>query len=445
MQVLQEIGSYAGLAAVLGLAVLAALYFSQARDVKRLREWAGRAPERGPETAVPSRVAARPVPRAPGTTLPAPQRAVPTPGVASAAATGAAPATALGPAAATPAAARAAAAARTDEDPDGDAENGGSLSQDTVVHPPPAPPSDDDDLDAEEDFEHDEELASEAGDTADHERAASDLDDDDEQHRDDDEQFDGDDSDDEYDTGDHAVPSPEEHWEDTGDEPAVAPSTTPSTPPLTPAPSLGDSSSSSTSGRPAPATAAGGSSPPILPPYAESRPGAEPGGRGGLFSSRGRAIGVVAFAILILAAVVFGATQLIGGSNSGSDKSATTIPASKTGGGAKTEATAAPSKRKGVAPGGVRVAVLNGTTVPGLAAQIGDSIEKQGFKLGTVTNFNDQQRAESVVLYAPGAEREAAEVGRRLKISQREPIDPGSQSVAGDATVVVVTGRDKTQ
>ena len=46
MEIIQEIGSYAGLAAVVGLAVLSALYFSQARDVKRLREWAGRAPER---------------------------------------------------------------------------------------------------------------------------------------------------------------------------------------------------------------------------------------------------------------------------------------------------------------------------------------------------------------------------------------------------------------
>ncbi|HEX8075365.1 MAG TPA: hypothetical protein VF545_10335, partial [Thermoleophilaceae bacterium] len=46
---IQKIGSYAGFAAVVGLAVLAALYFSQARDVKRLREWAGRAPERSAE------------------------------------------------------------------------------------------------------------------------------------------------------------------------------------------------------------------------------------------------------------------------------------------------------------------------------------------------------------------------------------------------------------
>lgn len=60
MHLIQEIGSYAGLAAIPGLAVLSALYFSQARDVRRLREWAGRAPERAAEQAVGGRVAAQP-------------------------------------------------------------------------------------------------------------------------------------------------------------------------------------------------------------------------------------------------------------------------------------------------------------------------------------------------------------------------------------------------
>ena len=58
MRLLEQIGSYAGLAAIPGLAVLSALYFSQARDVRRLREWAGRAPERAAEQAVGGRVAA---------------------------------------------------------------------------------------------------------------------------------------------------------------------------------------------------------------------------------------------------------------------------------------------------------------------------------------------------------------------------------------------------
>lgn len=51
MDLIKEIGAFAGLAAFLGLAVLALLYFSQARDVRRLRDWAGRAPERDAEGA----------------------------------------------------------------------------------------------------------------------------------------------------------------------------------------------------------------------------------------------------------------------------------------------------------------------------------------------------------------------------------------------------------
>src|SRR3954470_23261428 len=47
---IEKYGSYAGLAAILGLAVLSLLYFAQAREVKRLREWAGGPPERAPES-----------------------------------------------------------------------------------------------------------------------------------------------------------------------------------------------------------------------------------------------------------------------------------------------------------------------------------------------------------------------------------------------------------
>jgi hypothetical protein len=47
----QSVGSYFGFAAVIGLGVLSLLYFAQAREVKRLREWAGRSPERDAELA----------------------------------------------------------------------------------------------------------------------------------------------------------------------------------------------------------------------------------------------------------------------------------------------------------------------------------------------------------------------------------------------------------
>ncbi|MDA0183519.1 LytR C-terminal domain-containing protein [Solirubrobacter phytolaccae] len=45
----EKYGAYIGIAAFFGLAVLTLLYFAQAREVKRLREWAGRAPERAAE------------------------------------------------------------------------------------------------------------------------------------------------------------------------------------------------------------------------------------------------------------------------------------------------------------------------------------------------------------------------------------------------------------
>src|SRR6476619_924858 len=43
---IEKYGAIYGYAAILGLGVLSLLYFAQAREVKRLREWAGRAPER---------------------------------------------------------------------------------------------------------------------------------------------------------------------------------------------------------------------------------------------------------------------------------------------------------------------------------------------------------------------------------------------------------------
>jgi len=49
LELIKEIGAFAGLVAFLGLAVLALLSFAQGRDIRRLREWAGSAPERDTE------------------------------------------------------------------------------------------------------------------------------------------------------------------------------------------------------------------------------------------------------------------------------------------------------------------------------------------------------------------------------------------------------------
>ena len=51
VDLVERIGPYLGVAAFLGLAVLAFLIIQQAREVRRLREWAGRAPERADDAA----------------------------------------------------------------------------------------------------------------------------------------------------------------------------------------------------------------------------------------------------------------------------------------------------------------------------------------------------------------------------------------------------------
>src|SRR5262245_43382840 len=80
----EKYGAYVGLAAFLGLAVLTVLYFAQARELKRLRDWAGRAPERAQE--IEARVVAQadelrraPEPERSGTVGPAQPVATPVP------------------------------------------------------------------------------------------------------------------------------------------------------------------------------------------------------------------------------------------------------------------------------------------------------------------------------------------------------------------------------
>ena len=49
---LTQAGAIAAFAALLGVAILSLLVFSQGRELKRLREWAGRAPERAADRLI---------------------------------------------------------------------------------------------------------------------------------------------------------------------------------------------------------------------------------------------------------------------------------------------------------------------------------------------------------------------------------------------------------
>jgi hypothetical protein len=96
----------------------------------------------------------------------------------------------------------------------------------------------------------------------------------------------------------------------------------------------------------------------------------------------------------------------------------------------------------------VTVAVLNGTTVPGLARGAATKLQNAGFKIGTVTNAPDQARSATLVAYQPGHEAEARVVAKLIHVGTDavKPIDQSTAVVAGqDAFVVVTVGADQSQ
>jgi hypothetical protein len=145
---------------------------------------------------------------------------------------------------------------------------------------------------------------------------------------------------------------------------------------------------------------------------------------------------VAAVLVIILIVVIVAATSGGGSKTKAPNKITPTQQAS----GTKRKPSAAPVQR-----GDVDVAVLNGTTQAGLAAQVADQVAASGFKKGNVTNASDQQAPQTVVYYASGERRAAQEVADVIKAGSVQAIDPDTQALAGnDARVVVLVGADKT-
>ncbi|MFL5821046.1 MAG: LytR C-terminal domain-containing protein [Solirubrobacteraceae bacterium] len=401
---IEKIGAYAGFAAIPGLAVLALLYFGQAREVRRLREWAGRAPERAQE--LQERVAEQASHAASGrrvTGQPRPGR----PGTAAARAAGSAPpATGRGqPPRASPATTGAQAVQPGQpRQPPGSPPPGPGAS---AAAPPPAP---------------------DAGDRAVAQRAPAGA------------------------TVAGAGRSVDEVSTARSSEPG--PGGSAAAPPEADAGGAADDhrdESSHAAGVRAAARPGATAAPlrttrrtttlPRTPTndatYTVRRAADEPSGldRGGRRGGRRRALAVAA-GIAVVAAVGL-AVVVISDTGGGGAQ-----PAGK-GASAGVPSAAAPPGGP-VVRGRTTVAVLNGTTVPGLASKVANELERGGFRRGSVTNAADQQRASTTVDYAPGYQRAAREVGSILKVRQVVPIDAGTQAIAGpQAGVVVTVGTDR--
>jgi hypothetical protein len=146
----------------------------------------------------------------------------------------------------------------------------------------------------------------------------------------------------------------------------------------------------------------------------------------------------------VIIAVVLILTVFTGGSSKKTPNTigntGATAPSSSTAGGA--------TKTAPISRGDVTVAVLNGTTVPGLAREVGTKLQNAGFKLGTVTNAPDQARSATIVGYQPGHSAEARVVAKLVHVGTDavKPIDQSTAVVAGqDAFVVVTVGADQSQ
>jgi hypothetical protein len=91
------------------------------------------------------------------------------------------------------------------------------------------------------------------------------------------------------------------------------------------------------------------------------------------------------------------------------------------------------------------VAVLNGTTVAGLARTVADQLTKGGDRIGVVTNAPTQQQTITTVYYTPGARSQATAVAQTIGAGPNavQPIDAVTQTVGRAAAVVVVVGADR--
>jgi LytR cell envelope-related transcriptional attenuator len=391
---IEKYGAYAGLAAIVGLGVLSLLYFAQAREVKRLREWAGRAPERAAE--LEARVAADAARRAAGTPPSQPQTA--------AGQAGAAPATAAA-AAGTPARPPASTAMPT---PPGGVPVGGDSKPATpapITRPPALPTP--------------VPAATTAGAPAAGKAPAAGG------------------------SPTEAMPPPSQP-----PVPAAANGSSTSTPPPV-EPVVGPR----VPGRPPP----GSPTPPASPPPPEPEPDAFPAPpvrplRSGPPSrsllvdepahrrpSR-RVLGVLGGSLLVVAAVVVVLVLTLGGDEAPPppNQVAETIADTTAAEPGRTQA----SREARIDRADTPVIVLNATGVNGLARQVAGRLQSTGYRADA---DNTEPRDTTLIGFKSGAEAAAREIGRLLEVpsAQVQAMPQELTAQAGAHAVVVIIGADK--
>jgi LytR cell envelope-related transcriptional attenuator len=152
---------------------------------------------------------------------------------------------------------------------------------------------------------------------------------------------------------------------------------------------------------------------------------------------------LVAAGLVVLGGAAFGAVQLVGGTG---DDGGSPAPAGNQRQAQREHTGTSTSERTKAAnidPATVTVAVLNGTTVQGLAAKIGQEVSANGFTIGTIGNAAKIDQARTEVLYAKGQSAAARAVANRLGIQATGPVDSVNAEIAGSFDAVVLVGADR--
>jgi len=91
------------------------------------------------------------------------------------------------------------------------------------------------------------------------------------------------------------------------------------------------------------------------------------------------------------------------------------------------------------------VAVLNGTTVTGLARSVANRLEEQGFTTVAVTDASNQAQSDTKVEFTAGHREEALDAARSLRVPASQVVaasDVDSTTAGPNAEVVVVVGQN---
>lgn len=151
-----------------------------------------------------------------------------------------------------------------------------------------------------------------------------------------------------------------------------------------------------------------------------------------------RTIGlIVAGGVVVLVVGVLLITQVFGG---GDDAQQAASPSNSA-----TPAQAPPEDGGPPPRGEVNVAVLNGTTVAGLADDIAAELAESGFRRGAVKTNSDQTLSATTVQFAEGSRESALEVAELLGIGEEAlaRLERNTRVTAGEeAAVIVIVGND---